>query len=91
MTRMIWEFPLAQTDHRLRIPMPFGATLLHVGYDPLGALCVWALVDPAEPQSPRRLHVIGTGQPCDYAAEQYVGTVLDGSFMWHVFDGGYES
>ena len=72
--------------------MPHGAVVLSVGIDPHGALCLWALVDiqSPHPKMPRRFLTVGTGQATplleDVAHKQFVGTVLQGSFVWHIFE-----
>lgn len=66
--------------------MPEDADLLHVA-EQHGILCLWARVIPTgQRQVSRRILIRGTGQPI--WQQPYVGTVLIGGFVWHVFDGG---
>lgn len=66
---------------------------LHVGKDPQGDICVWALVavdSPSENVHRRKWKVMvrGTGHDCgDVAYAEFIGTVVDGNFVWHVFAG----
>ena len=66
------------------IDMPRGAKALHVAMQG-GALMLWALVDLDEPKESRTFDVYGTGNatPLD---RRYVGTVLNGQWVWHVFE-----
>lgn len=85
----IWKFPLMMVDDQ-SIAVPSGARPLYVGLDPVGDPCVWALVDPAAPTHGRRVRIVGTGHPIDgeftgTAIQPYVGTFVQGPFVWHVF------
>lgn len=55
-----------------------------------GAFSVWALVDTEAEPKDHRVIVQGTGNPFPLADEglTFIGTVVDGHFAWHVFDGG---
>lgn len=87
----IWKFILnggvvnmkaADTD----IAVPFPAMVLSAGLDPSGQLCVWMLVETGFEKKKQRVYVRSTGHDCtDVAAKQFVGTVTDRSFIWHVF------
>ena len=79
----IWKYPIKITDHQ-DVSMPSGAVALTVQMQ-AGALTLWALVNPDAPTEPRRVRVIGTGHPCNVEAFDYVGSVQDRAFMWHVF------
>jgi hypothetical protein len=53
-----------------------------------GRLCVWATVDPNQPDESHLIRIIGTGNPFPAAAQSgmvFVGTVQDAPFVWHVF------
>lgn len=82
--KTIYKYPLALIDDQ-EIMMPGKPTLFKVGLDPAGELCVWALVEPTHVQKPQRFFVVGTGHSVPCAAYIWVGTVQQGSFMWHVF------
>lgn len=84
--KTIWKFEV--TDEP--IVMPERAQILKVGYQ-FVTLCLWALVDPAKPKQQRRIVVLGTGferEDAEMEGLTYIDTVFDGSFVWHVFDGG---
>lgn len=67
--------------------MPTGATVLHVGIQ-RRIITLWALVDPDANPSIRHFAVVGTGHPAPDADEgRYIGTVSEGPFVWHVFEG----
>jgi len=86
-TKQVWKFPLQIEDGWLAVEMPRGAKLLTVmmQYD----VMLWALVDPEQPSVQRRIKVFGTGHPILNADMLvYIGSVTDGPFVWHVFDGG---
>lgn len=86
--KVIYKYPL---DKTMTHEMPEGAEVLHVGIQPQG-LTLWALVkvehpDHEGPQETRTFRVYGTGHPiADQVPQDYIGTVQDGLFVWHVFE-----
>jgi len=93
MPSTVWKYDLAVTDVQ-EVMMPSGAALLHVGIQHpnegrLRWIQLWAWVDREEPTCSRRIAVVGTGNPAPPMNEaRYVGSVQDGPFVWHIFDGG---
>lgn len=82
----VWkfEFPVADT---VEIKMPKGARILSVGTQRERHICLWALVDTSAPDVARTLYVRGTGhEVVPKIAQHYLGTVMDGQFVWHVFE-----
>lgn len=81
----IWKFPLVRTD-RQTISMPSIYSMLHVGFDPAGDICIWAAVDGAEDKCDVEIYIIGTGHLLPHVGD-FIGTFNDGPFVWHVFTG----
>ena len=81
---VIHKYRLKLEDYPL-VEMPIGAEVLHVGMQ-YGHLHVWARVDPTLEKKTRHFAVRGTGHANCPAANKHIGTVVDGSFIWHVFD-----
>lgn len=92
----IYRYELDVTDTQ-DVPMPAGATLLHV--EALGhrQIELWAAVDPQALTRTRVIAIVGTGH--DFTTflpieNHYLGTVIAFPGMgaaravWHVFDGG---
>lgn len=52
-----------------------------------GRLELWALVDVDEPDDIGEIQLIvyGTGHELDYTPTAFIGTVMDGPFVWHVW------
>lgn len=84
--KTIFKYPLGSIGNN-RKRMPKGARVIHAGYDPNGALCVWAEVETDNEDVDRFFRLIGTGQPLEDGLK-YVGTVQEGPYMWHIYDGG---
>lgn len=91
----IWKYPLTggsfvdfkEADEE--IEMPCAKRILHIGRDPGGQMCIWAMVDPEAPRNKYRVSVRGTGHDAsDVAHHQFIGTVFDGPYVWHVFIDG---
>lgn len=89
MTDAIWKFPLNLTDEQAIEADAWIDRPLHVGLDPSGILCLWCEVSTR--RTSRRtatVHIIGTGNLFPVARGQYVGSVTQGSFVWHVYVAG---
>lgn len=84
MGRTIWKFQLKMTELPT-IRMPKGAEVLSV-QDQMGHLCLWAIVDPDEEMEDRHFRIFGTGHPIVYPTGDFIGTVQQGQFVWHIFD-----
>lgn len=84
MSKTIWKYTL---DANTTIDTPDGAQFLSV-HEQGASICVWALVDPSRPMTPRRLSVYGTGHPMPDDPGTYVGTALcdGGRYVFHVFE-----
>lgn len=89
--RQVWKYRLELVGHQV-LHMPAGAELLHLGIQPAStvaddsSIVLWADVDPAVGVVPREFYVRGTGHGIPDDVQQYVGTVQQGSFVWHVFE-----
>ena len=84
---VIYKYELQITDEQT-VEMPRGARLLSVQMQ-RERLMLWAVVNTNEPIRSRVIRIHGTGIAIspehNYA---FIGTVQDGPFVWHVFDGG---
>lgn len=70
------------------IAMPLDAKILHADVDPIGQLCVWALVDTEiEEKEIRKIRIFGTGRECNLPTSKYIKSVVQGIFVWHIFEG----
>ena len=85
MNNTIWKFPL-KAEETQAIEMPVGARILSAGMDPQGTLCVWAEVEPFKDLTEfRKVWVIGTGHTLGPDNPRFLGSVLMGPFIWHVY------
>lgn len=59
----------------------------NVGLDPAGGICVWVEVDTEDNLHWRKFIIVGTGHeiPKGYILE-FAGTVVQGSFVWHIYE-----
>jgi len=80
----IWKFQLEVKDFN-RVKMPEKAQILSVAiqYD---TICIWAVCPVASETFTRTFQLIGTGHPIHKAERRYIGTVVVGAFVWHVFE-----
>lgn len=82
--KTIWKYKLPIRD-LTRVEVEFGAKLIHVGVDPAGDPAIWCEVEPSGKTIVLPLFVLGTGHEIPAAADQHVGSFVDGPFVWHVY------
>jgi hypothetical protein len=81
---LVWKYAVALQQGAVRVEMPVEARVLEVasqGED----FHIWALVDADLPRETRAFQWAGTGHPTPEAGE-YVGTVHERGFVWHLFE-----
>ena len=79
---MIYKYPLLDLGRQELMVPPGRILCVQMQRD---TPCLWAMVDTDQLQAPNIIHVVGTGQPMPSGVLEYIGTVQDGSFVWHVF------
>lgn len=89
----VYKYSIRPSEEEIKLSIPGGGPVLSAGVDPIGQLCVWALADTDKPEEDVSVYCIGTGWPLDWITEQeealnFVGSLKDGPYMWHVFTGG---
>ena len=84
----VFKYPLALVAQVQTIAFPMGAQILHVDLNPgaQGNLAIWAEVvrEPDDRVVKRRFQIVPTGGAVPLGWK-HLGTVLDGSFVWHVY------
>lgn len=87
--KTIWKFTIPITD-QVDIMMPGYVKFLPFikpGSTP-ATLDLYAEVHPDIEPAMRRFHVVGTGNPMPLVQNNgYIGSVTDGPFVWHVYEG----
>ncbi len=91
--KTIHKYPLKLVPGPQVVQMPASCHNLTIGLDPSGQVCVWAAhdLDPEEDETgniPVVFRVLGTGEPYQLpedTVDEFLGHVLDGVFIWHVF------
>lgn len=84
-SKAIYKYPFAMDGEHV-IEIPVGSSILHVGTDPTGVECLWALVDRDDKPVTHKLHILGTGHEYPKGVNlEHLRTVIEGSFVWHVF------
>ena len=86
---IIFKEKLIRTDVQ-HVKMPRGAKLLDVQVQNGAApeLMLWFLCDPNEETVKRVIQIVGTGNRIVAEVGEHVATVIDGQFVWHIFDKG---
>lgn len=80
----IYKYPIGRTDQQI-VAMPQGARILTAQVQDQ-QLCLWAEVDPALAKEPRTICIVGTGHAIPAGPLLYLTSVLDGPFVWHVYE-----
>jgi hypothetical protein len=67
--------------------MPRGSKILHVAIK-AGIPALYAEVDITQPICIRQIYMFSTGIGLPNVAMEYIGTLIDGPYTWHIYDGG---
>ncbi len=67
------------------VMMPVGADPLYVARDPMGALSMWAEVDPRQPMVGATIYTVPTGGAMPTDARHHISTLIDGALVWHFY------
>ena len=82
-----YQFSVADT---VTLLLPDGASIVKIGLQDnepgFGRLVLWAIVNTEHPKVPYTIYCRGTGRPMPEQAGKYMDSVMDGPFVWHVFD-----
>lgn len=81
----IYKYELDRENIVNLIKMPQGAKVLCFKMQG-NVPCIWAMVDIVQASVERKFAVVGTGWDFDPAGLEYVGTVIDGIYVWHLFE-----
>ena len=82
--RRVYKYRLERCGGPQNPELPNGAEIVHIAMQG-DSICIWALVDVREDVGNRKFIIYGTGHPITTAGK-HIGTVLDGRFVWHVFE-----
>lgn len=91
MSKTIWKYAVSLSDEVV-IEMPKGAEILHAEIGRLSIrgvpaqIWIWAIVDRGAPIENRHFSIRGTGHDLGFAAAHYIATLMDGPFVWHLFE-----
>lgn len=84
--KTIWKFNLQLKDEQT-VKMPKDSYVVHLG-EQSGRLCLWAFCDTEAPLEDRTFRIYGTGHEIkDGEGFLHCGTVIAGSFVWHIYEG----
>jgi len=81
--KQVFKFPLQIADEqtiRGKIVQP-----VSVGLDPNQCPCIWAECDDQTEERDMIVSIFGTGHPLPVFAGSYLGMLVQGSFVWHVY------
>lgn len=78
-----YELPL---DDLVTLELPLGSEVLSVG-EQNGKVYLWAKFNSATQfMEKRKFKIVGTGGEFDDHRLQYIGTVHERIFVWHIFE-----
>lgn len=84
MTYCIWKYKIPKLGE-FTLDIPSGSVPLHVAVQHEEP-CMWWRVNAAAPLQTRFFQVVGTGHGFDAGKREYIGTWLDGNFVWHLWE-----
>jgi hypothetical protein len=82
---VIWKTVLQLVDVQ-EIALPAGAEIL-CAREQFEQVCIWYRCDPKATPEPRKIAIVGTGNPAPSIDGKYLGTasLRGGQLMFHVF------
>ena len=87
MNQTIWKYKLEIVDEQfIEIPFGYNSKLLSVAMQD-ERLCLWAIVEPEKDTKTAQIRIFGTGNPHYSGSLEFLGTVQEQFFVWHVFGG----
>lgn len=83
----MWKFVFELKSETLEIQVPLGSKARFVGLDPItGNPAVWIhVMQHDEVKETKSFVIYGTGHKIN-ALTEYVGSVIQGPFVWHIFE-----
>jgi hypothetical protein len=81
---VIFKFNLKLTDEIQTITMPAFSKIVHTEMQH-GKITAWFMCDSEEEPTESDFKIVGTGHKFGNEFE-YVGTCLDGMFVWHILE-----
>lgn len=82
--KTIYKYRIERTDRQL-ITLPVDARIIHVGLQD-NELHLWAEVSTEGMSEQRTIYIRGTGHPLTGTEGRHLGTVMDGLFVWHIYE-----
>ena len=79
----IYKYPLELNDAQM-VLLPPNYKILHVG-EQNRQLTMWAAVEPSPEIVEVMIEIIGTGNDYNPEGKTFLGTVIQGEFVWHIF------
>lgn len=88
--RVIWKFRLSHHGQTV-LSIPALSSIKLSGVDPQTRQpALWIELDPEAERVNRTFKILATGQPIEgdggYPYDIHVGTVIDGNFVWHIYE-----
>lgn len=80
----VWKYLLLFTGQNT-IEMPIGSQVLSTQLQD-GKICLWVKTPDETFEEQRSFYVLGTGWEIPDECKDFIGTVQDRGFVWHVFE-----
>lgn len=81
--KTVYKYPISYDDV-FKLELPVNAKVIHIAMQH-GSPCMWVQLDLEMTRALRSFVVVGTGQRVP-ANSEYVGSVMDGIFVWHIYE-----
>lgn len=84
--KVIWKFPLEiGSENRIFVNQFYRVVLTAMDHAS-GKPAVWIEHDPTGTMMSRTFVIFGTGQQINGPPHAHVGSVIDGQFVWHIYE-----
>ncbi len=80
----IWKYEV-KVDDIVTIRMPVNSRIIKIGVQNPRCICFWAIIFAQSSVVEKKFRIYGTDHPIESVPGDYIDTVFDGPFVWHVF------
>jgi len=84
---IVFKYPIYLTNNIQTLQLPESAKVLAFQIQD-GDMCIWVLMNPERTRITRLFRVISTGNALHDEPMEYIGTVQQPPYVWHLFEIG---
>jgi hypothetical protein len=80
----IYKYPIPRASEPFELKIKGFCEIVHVGLDGNDAPCIWAIVNPNQPEETWKYCIVATGEEFDVGKWCHISTFMQGPLVWHL-------